>query len=179
MSVSRKIPFARYGPNKCKHYFYHMKKVISIVLFALLASTGSMAQRITDIQFAYFTPLPKNEPTTPTTVQVGHYKGSLLSSGYVSENPATKAQIIKLLNNLRNNGTGDINKCFIPRHAITVYSNDAVLYRVLVCFECDGIRFSSQSNTTTVKSVAKREKWMQELKAFFVKHHFAEKGSPE
>lgn len=146
------------------------------MLLALLISTGLVAQKITDIEFAYFSPLSKNDPTTYTAVEVGPYKGSLLSAGHVSENPATKAQIIKLINNLRNNGTEDINKCFIPRHAITVYSNDVVLYRVLVCFECDGIRFSSQAKTTKIKSVTKREKWMKELKSIFVQHHFEEKG---
>lgn len=149
------------------------------MLLALLGNTGMMAQKITDIQFAYFSPLSNNDPTTYTAIQVGPYKGSLLSTDYVSENPATKAQIIKLLNNLRNNGTEDINKCFIPRHAVTVYSNDVVLYHVLVCFECDGIRFSSQVKTTKIKSVAKREKWMKELKAIFEKFHFEEKGIPE
>jgi hypothetical protein len=156
-----------------------MKKIISVMLFALLASTGSMAQRITDIQFAYFNVLAKDAPTTPSTVEVGYYKGTLVSNSWVSENPATRAQLIKLLNNIKANGTGDISKCFIPRHAITVMSDDKVLYRVLVCFECDGIRFSNQTATTAVKTVTKREKWMKELKALFVKFHFDEKGNPE
>lgn len=153
-----------------------MKKSICTILLALLASMAVMAQKITDVQFAYFVPIADEGANTASTIQVGHYRGNLLSTDYVSENPSTKAQIIQLLNNLKANGTEDINKCFIPRHAITVYSNAAVLYRVLVCFECDGVRFSNQSKTTRIKSVAKREKWMQELQAFFGKFHFAEKG---
>lgn len=156
-----------------------MKKIIGLLLLALFTSTGMMAQRITDIQFAYFSPVANNAPTTYTAIQVGQYKGSLLGAAHVSENPATKAQLIKLLNNLRNNGTEDINKCFIPRHAITAYSNGEIVYHVLVCFECDGIRFSSQAKTTKVKSVTKREKWMKELKGIFVQHHFEEKGIGE
>jgi len=153
-----------------------MKKAIVAVLVLLLSVSGVTAQKITDIQFSYFVAVQESDSNPRNTIQVDGYKGWLFDKKWVSENPATKAQLIKLLNNLKANGTEDINKCFIPRHVVTAYSNDKILYHVLVCFECDGIRFSNQLGTSNIKSVTKREKWMKELKTLFIKQHFLEGG---
>jgi hypothetical protein len=155
-----------------------MKTKILLGLMALLAATHLAAQRITDIRFAYFKQAAKEE-TGSDILALGHYRGREVDAGSVSENPATKANILQLLKQLKANGTEDINKCFFPRHVVTVYSQDTVLYRVLVCFECDGIRFSNQVQTTKVRSVAKREKAMKGLKALFAQYHFNEKGTAE
>jgi hypothetical protein len=155
-----------------------MKAKSLLLLWALLATAPLFAQRITDIRFAYFKEAAR-EDNGNDVLEIAGYRGREVDAGFVSENPTTRAKITRVLQQLRANGSGDINKCFMPRHVVTVYSNEQVLYRVLLCFECDGVRFSNQSKTGPVKSVGKREKAMAELKSVFSQYHFNEKGGPQ
>lgn len=76
------------------------------------------------------------------------------------------AALETLLSDIKNNGTEDVTKCFIPHHSINYYDKDTLKKFVLVCFECDGIRFSDYGSTT-VKSEEKRAEQMSKLKSFF------------
>lgn len=71
-----------------------------------------------------------------------------------------------LISDIKSNGTEDVAKCFIPRHSINYYEDDTLKKFVLICFECDGIRFSDY-RSTAVKSDEKRAEQMQSLKKFF------------
>ncbi|HEX2628840.1 MAG TPA: hypothetical protein VHM26_07510 [Chitinophagaceae bacterium] len=71
-----------------------------------------------------------------------------------------------LLSDIKSNGTEDVTKCFIPRHSINYYENDTLKKFVLVCFECDGIKFSDYGSST-VKSEERRAEQMQKLKKYF------------
>lgn len=75
--------------------------------------------------------------------------------------------VVSLSNRIRSNGTGDISKCFIPRHSINFYKNGKITRYLLVCFECDGVHFSDEPVNTFVKSVDVRDKQMNELKQLF------------
>lgn len=135
------------------------------------------AQRVTDILFSYLVQ-PGNavDSATPYIVSAGGYSGQIVQSMHVSENPKERAALLALIKKLKANGSADINKCFIPRHCITLLNNDTVVYHILVCFECDGVRFSNEKKTTRVKSVEYREKAMATLKTYFTRFHFNEKG---
>ena len=148
-----------------------MKKLL-LNMVLLFFCNLSFAQSRPEITFSYFREISNNQLVPPNAVTINGYTGTLEESSYVSENPKTAASIIRLVNNLEANGTGDINKCFIPRHVITFMRGDSAYLQVLVCFECDGIRFSTQTQTTRVKSDIKREKWMKELKQWFIAKHF-------
>jgi hypothetical protein len=71
-----------------------------------------------------------------------------------------------LLSDIKSNGTEDVTKCFIPRHSINYYENDTLKKFVLICFECDGIRFSDYGSSA-VKSEERRAEQMQKLKKYF------------
>lgn len=153
-----------------------MKIKICLLLLILWATAPLYGQRVTDIRFAYFIEAAKQD-TGVDVLAIAGYRGRPKDDNCVSENPATRAAIIRLLQQLRANGTQDINKCFFPRHLVTVYSNEQVLYRVLLCFECDGIRFGNQQATTPIKSVRKRENAMAGLRSIFRQYHFKEDGA--
>jgi hypothetical protein len=132
----------------------------------------AMAQKITGIRFGYFVSGAGLSLPAANTITIAGYTGQTENESFVSENPKTAAALIALIKKLKANGTADINKCFTPRHCITLLNGETVVYRALICFECDGIRFSNQKNTSAIKSVENREKWMQELKRYFTSAHF-------
>lgn len=147
-----------------------------MLLLLLLTVAGVHAQKVTDIQFSYFIQTSSEGDLGKDFIEIDGSKGKLYESSWVGENPTTRAHIVQLLTALKANGTEDVSKCFIPRHVVTLYSNDKILYRVLLCFECDGIRFSNQKMSTAIKSVTKREKKMKELKSVFTKFLFLTEG---
>jgi hypothetical protein len=147
-----------------------MKKICFAVFCSLLLFKSAAAQKITGGYFGYF-----KETSDSGAVAVGNYTGAIVLRSYVTENPQTAKKLITLLKKLRANGSEDINKCFIPRHIIQLYNGDELVYSVLVCFECGGIRFSNETKTTGIKSAAKREALMKQLKALFKEFHFEEK----
>lgn len=154
------------------------KSGVFIALFLLLAGIGQ-AQKITGVRFSYFLPA---RPDTfqagniPNMIKAGGYQGYLVQENFVSENPKTAAKLIALIKNLKANGSEDISKCFIPRHAVTMLNGNDVVYHVLVCFECDGVRFTNEKKTTKIKNAAKREVMMRSLKKYFNEFHFNENG---
>ncbi|HEV7782769.1 MAG TPA: hypothetical protein VGO58_15950 [Chitinophagaceae bacterium] len=75
--------------------------------------------------------------------------------------------VLATADRIRENGTADVAKCFIPRHSINYYKQGKIVKFLQVCFECDGLRFSDDLQETFIKSVSTREKQMQELKAIF------------
>lgn len=77
----------------------------------------------------------------------------------------------KLVGSIRSNGSDDISKCFYPRHSINYYKDGQLVKYVLVCFECEGVRFSEQRRLTPVKNVVKRENQMEELQTIFKKYN--------
>jgi hypothetical protein len=152
-----------------------MKKNIMLLLLLFFAG-AAMAQKITGIRFGYFvTGAGPNKPAA-NTITVAGYTGQTENESFVSENPKTAAALIALIKKLKANGTEDINKCFTPRHCITLIDGETVVYRALICFECDGIRFSNEKKTSAIKSAGNREKWMQELKRYFTSAHFDMNG---
>lgn len=76
-------------------------------------------------------------------------------------------EILALVRRIKTNGTDDIAKCFIPRHSINFYQQGKIARYLLVCFECDGVRFSDDPPSTFIKSEKMREKQMGELKKVF------------
>lgn len=158
-----------------------MKKAFAFIVLFTLTTFVVQAQKITGVSFSYFIPARADtfqKGAVPMMVSAGGYTGYLFETNWVSENPKTAAQLIALMKNLKANGSEDINKCFIPRHVVTLMSGDNVVYRALVCFECDGIRFTNEKKTTRIKSVAKREQAMRSLKKYFTQFHFNENGIP-
>lgn len=154
-----------------------IKQFLFTCLFACALGTAR-AQKITGVLFSYFVPATAESDSLGQNITVDGYTGRLENTHFVSENPKTRAQLIALIKKLKTNGSEDVSKCFIPRHCITMTSGDSAAYYVLVCFECDGIRFSNERKTIRIKSVDNREKWLKELKGYFTRFHFDEKGLP-
>ncbi|MBL7739862.1 MAG: hypothetical protein JNK14_11615 [Chitinophagaceae bacterium] len=75
--------------------------------------------------------------------------------------------MISLVSRIKSNGTEDVAKCFIPRHSINFYKGGKIVRYLLVCFECDGVRFSDEPSKTFIKSVNARDRQMTELKKLF------------
>ncbi len=105
------------------------------------------------------------------TLKSGHFPNWLSNEKTVWVKPAivykVLPEIISLLNRIKANGTEDVAKCFIPRHSINYYKGGKITKYLLVCFECDGMRFSDDPKNCFVKSVGVREKQMAELKVIF------------
>ena len=75
--------------------------------------------------------------------------------------------VISLINRIKSNGTEDVSKCFIPRHSINFYKQGKIARYLLVCFECDGVRFSDDPKKNFIKNINTRDKQMLELKQLF------------
>lgn len=92
----------------------------------------------------------------------------IVDSVSLESDPVNQKRILKILDSLESNGTEDIAKCFIPRHAALVYKGERLDYKALICLECDGIRFYSQGHPasdplTPVRSAQKRKSLMKQL----------------
>lgn len=107
----------------------------------------------------------------PDSLKAGKFKNYLKQEKTVWLKPAKASKVlppvISLSNRIRINGTEDISKCFIPRHSINFYKNGRISRYLLVCFECDGVRFSDEPAKTFIKSIDTRDKQMVELKKLF------------
>jgi hypothetical protein len=152
-----------------------MKKSFLLCLFLVAIAGFSKAQSFDEGYFSYFT---KTKPgDIDTTTKVGDYEGYLQARTIVTDDPDFAKKLYRIAKELKSNGSGDINKCFIPRHAVQLYNKGRLVYTMLICFECDGVRFSDEgSETKAVKKVAKRENLMKELKELFLQYHYNENG---
>jgi hypothetical protein len=143
------------------------------VATALLFSVALLAQNGADrITFSRFDK-PKDFAlldTVKSLVALGKYQQCISEEKEVY-NKADKnnsfSAVKKLLNKLSRNGTEDISQCFYPRHSINFYNNGKLVKYVLICFECNGIRFSDERWMTNVKDEQKRIKLMDELRSQF------------
>ncbi len=107
----------------------------------------------------------------PDTLKAGRYPAYLSAERTIWLKPVKISknlpQVISLANRIKTNGTQDVTKCFIPRHSINYYKAGKIRRYLLICFECDGVRFSDDPKNSFVKSMATREKQMAELKSLF------------
>jgi hypothetical protein len=111
----------------------------------------------------------------PDTLKAGHYNNYIAEEKTVWRKPVQPPPramgvthpVLSITDRVKKNGTADVAKCFIPRHSINYYKGGTITRYLLICFECDGLRFSDDPNNTFVKSVSTREKQMAELKNLF------------
>ncbi len=103
------------------------------------------------------------------TLKTGRYKDYIFeeSTAWKKKTNADTAYLFKLLREIKLNGTEDVSKCFIPRHSMNFYKGGKIVRYMLICFECDGIRFSEESSGSPVKKAAKREAQMKELRLLY------------
>ncbi len=105
------------------------------------------------------------------TLKAGHYPNYIADERTVWVKPPKVYKvlpaIISIAGRVKTNGTEDVSKCFIPRHSLNYYKGGKIVKYLLICFECDGLRFSDDTNKTFVKSIDEREKQMAELKNIF------------
>jgi hypothetical protein len=106
--------------------------------------------------------------TIQKLINAGTYSSLISGETNLKNISAGKTRAVALLaEKIRKNGTDDISKCFIPRHSLNYYRKGKIATAMLVCFECDGIRFSNYKGKTFIKSAYQREKQMKELKDVF------------
>lgn len=107
----------------------------------------------------------------PDTLKAGEFRKYIKTEKTVWVRPASANKvlpaIISLSNRIKSNGTEDVSKCFIPRHSINFYRKGQITRYLLVCFECDGVRFSDEPARSFIKNVSTRDKQMAELKKLF------------
>lgn len=101
----------------------------------------------------------------PDSLKTGSFAKYVYAHSKVS--PQQMIVVTSLINRIKANGTADISKCFIPRHSINFYKNGKIASYLLICFECDGVRFSTGTNSGRVISTAARERQMGELRKLF------------
>ncbi len=105
------------------------------------------------------------------TLKLGRFPAHVYEERTTWTKPAKPSKIlppvIALSNRIKANGTEDVAKCFIPRHSINYYKGGKIARYLLICFECDGMRFSDDPKNSFIKSVPVREKQMAELKTLF------------
>jgi hypothetical protein len=111
------------------------------------------------------------EAVWPDTVKSQRFHHYIKDEKTVWVKPAKAGKVLpavlSLSQRIRSNGTGDISKCFIPRHSINFYKGGKIVRYLLVCFECDGVRFSDEPAKAFIKSIETRDKQMSELKKLF------------
>src|SRR5688572_1002530 len=149
-----------------------MKKII--ILFVFLVSSFLSAAQIAYDSLTISRFLITDETLGANwrdTLKAGHYPDYLSEERTVWVKPVKVYKvlpvIISIVDRIKANGTADVAKCFIPRHSINYYKGGKIVKYLLVCFECDGVRFSDDPPGSFVKSADTREKQMQELKEIF------------
>jgi hypothetical protein len=75
--------------------------------------------------------------------------------------------VLSLTDEIRNNGTQDVARCFIPRHSINFYEKGIITRFLLICFQCDGVHFNDDPKVMFVKSLDTRDEQMLKLKKLF------------
>ena len=144
------------------------------ILLFFFVSSGSFAQSYDRITLSKFDK-PNDLALLDTVKQLlktGGY-GKFISSEQEVYNKSAKTNdfnsVKSLLKKLSSNGTDDISKCFYPRHSVNFYQGNAIVKYVLICFECEGLRFSDERWITNEKDENKQIKVMNELKEEFTK----------
>jgi hypothetical protein len=150
--------------NHLKHIIWLTMLLISMNSYGQVAFDSITISRST-IENAWH---GANWPDSLKAGKFGHYireeKTVWKKPGKASK---TLPPVISLVNRIGRNGTEDIAKCFIPRHSINFYKNGKIGQYLLVCFECDGVRFSNEPAKPFLKSIDIRDKQMNELKKLF------------
>lgn len=148
------------------------KNFIPLAIFSFFISVSEAQNNYDSITISRF--LIKGElygAKWPDTLKAGHFSDYISNEKNIGGTAAVSAPNVKTLLSLtqriQKNGTADITKCFIPRHSVNYYKNGKIVRYMLVCFECDGLRFSDDGRKTFVRSVAVRESQMVELKKLF------------
>jgi hypothetical protein len=149
-----------------------MKK--TIILFIFLSISDMLHAQINYDSLTVSKFLIKEEmygANWPDTLKAGHYPNYIADEKTVWVKPVQVYKVlppvISIVNRVKTNGTADVAKCFIPRHSINYYKGGKIVKYLLICFECDGVRFSDDPGNSFVKSVDVREKQMAELKEIF------------
>lgn len=151
-----------------------MKKYILFFIFYQAFVIDTNAQQAYDsISISRFTAEEHN-------IHYANWKDSLKTGTYqqylaeektiwkqASQASKTLPDILLLTKQIKTNGTEDVSKCFIPRHAVNYYKGGKLVRFLLVCFECDGVRFSDDPATSFIKNINTRDKQMAYLKKIF------------
>ncbi len=150
-----------------------MKKLL--ILLCLMASTTILHAQIAYDSLTvsrFFITEEMYGANWRDTLKTGHFPDHISDERTVWVKPLKVSKvlpaIISITGRIKTNGTADVAKCFIPRHSINYYKGGKIVKYLLICFECDGLRFSDDPVNSFVKSVGIREKQMQELKVFFM-----------
>jgi hypothetical protein len=105
------------------------------------------------------------------TLKLGRFLAHIYEEKTVWVKPAKPQKVlppvISISNRVKGNGTADVAKCFIPRHSINYYKGGKIIRYLLICFECDGVRFSDDPKKLFIKNIDTRDKQMLELKKLF------------
>lgn len=147
-----------------------MKAPIFLFVF-LLVGTASMAQNYDKVTIARFK-RPDDKPLVDTLknlLNTPRYQDFIADEVdvYPAKSKNNFSALKSLLSQIRKNGSDDISRCFIPRHVVNYYKNGKVVDYALICFECEGIRFSDERRLTAVKNEKKRETQMKKLEELF------------
>ena len=145
---------------------YKSRRELIVLLLILGGTNNVFSQSYDSITISHF--LITNEllgRNWKDTLKAGHFSNYLSDEKVVWKKwlvPAPRAMgvtdpILSLTERIKNNGTEDVSKCFIPRHSINYYKKGEISRYLLICFECDGLRFSDDPVKTFVKDVRKRD----------------------
>lgn len=148
-----------------------MKKA-AYLLLAISLSVQLQAQVMYDsVTISHFT--DRFVPAWPgvDSVTTANYARYLRDERTIWVNPhntdTVTPRILKLTNEIQQNGEGSINRCFSPRHSINYYNHGRIVMYLLVCFQCDGLLFSQKERRDYLLSREVRLQQMEELKLIF------------
>ena len=146
-----------------------MRKIHSLFIFILIATVAAAQDRYDSVTISrsliehnWFRGKWKD------TLEAGKYKEYISQELTIWQKPAKISKVLPhvfaLTNSIRMNGTDDVAKCFFPRHSINYYRGGKIARFLLICFECDGVRFSDDPPELFIKNIKTREKQMEDLK---------------
>jgi hypothetical protein len=110
-------------------------------------------------------------PDWPNAFKTEEFKKYISNEKTIWVKPGDKEKanrsILSLTDRIKENGTKDVARCFIPRHSINFYQEGKITRCLLVCFQCNGLHFSDDPKVFFIKSLDARDKQMLELKEIF------------
>lgn len=159
------------------------KNIFLFLLFSLILCLQIKAQATIydSITISKFTADEKNSyaGNWNDSLEYGKFQQYLANEKTIWKNTKQTAKslvdITQLTKLIRTNGTEDISKCFIPRHSVNYYKNGKIILFMLVCFECEGVRFSDIDGVSAIQDVKKRIHQIETLKKIFKEYNLINK----
>jgi len=137
-----------------KKFISFLQLVLAPVILNAQVSYDSITISRCSIEDKYYEMGPK----WPDKLKTGEFRNLINDERTIwirsaGSKEQVKPAIFSLTEDIKNNGTQDVTRCFIPRHSINFYQRGKITRCLLVCFQCDGLHFSDDPKVFLLRTL--------------------------